>query len=123
MNRRDMLKTLGVSAAAVTGWGVTDVELLRVGERALAMARIFNAREGVLAKDDLLPPRSWEPLKAGEAVGEAIPETDMRDAIDLYYELLGWDKDTGIPTRSRLIQLGLEWCVEGTGVGTPEPPR
>jgi aldehyde:ferredoxin oxidoreductase len=28
--------------------------------------------------------------------------------LDEYYEIVGWDKKTGIPTDSRLIELGLE---------------
>ncbi len=37
---------------AVTGWPVSIFELMNVGERALAMARVYNHREGFTAADD-----------------------------------------------------------------------
>ncbi|MFC2105055.1 aldehyde ferredoxin oxidoreductase family protein [Candidatus Bipolaricaulota bacterium] len=97
---------------AVTGWDVTDLELLRVGERALALARLYNAREGFLPSDDTHHPRFTEPLMLGEEEGAAIPEETMQQAIYLYYELQGWDKATGAPTRAKLIELSLGWAVE-----------
>ena len=38
----------------------------------------------------------------------------MRDAIDLYYGMLGWDADTGAPTRAKLYELGLDHLVDTT---------
>ena len=31
---------------------------------------------------------------------------------DEYYEIRGWDKETGIPTREKLVELGLEDVAE-----------
>ena len=97
--------------SAVTGWEVTDLELLRVGERALAMARLFNAREGLTPADDTHHPRFTEPLMLAGEEGASIPEDQMREAVDLYYELQGWDKATGAPTRAKLLELSLDWAV------------
>ena len=97
---------------SVTGWGVTDVELLRVGERSLALARLFNAREGFTADDDAHPARFAEPLGLAGEEGEALPAERMREAVDTYYELQGWDKRTGAPTRVKLLELSLDWAVD-----------
>ena len=36
----------------------------------------------------------------------------MQEAVDLYYELQGWDKETGAPTRAKLLELSLDWAGE-----------
>ena len=97
---------------AVTGWDVNDLELLRVGERALALARLYNAREGFTPVDDTHHPRFTEPLMLAGEKGASIPEDQMREAVDLYYELQGWDKATGAPTRAKLLELSLDWAVD-----------
>jgi len=97
---------------SVTGWDVTDLELLRVGERALAMARLYNAREGFTAADDTHHRRFTEPLMLAGEEGAAIPEEQMREAVDLYYDVQGWEKETGAPARWKLHELSLDWAVE-----------
>jgi aldehyde:ferredoxin oxidoreductase len=32
--------------------------------------------------------------------------------LDNYYELRGWNKKTGLPTREKLIELGLEHAAK-----------
>ena len=98
--------------SAVTGWEVGDVELLRVGERALGLARLYNAREGLTPEDDAHHSRFTEPVMLAGEEGASIPESVMQEAIDLYYELQGWDKRTGAPTRAKLIELSVDWAVE-----------
>jgi aldehyde:ferredoxin oxidoreductase len=100
------------AVASVTGWDVTDFELIRAGERALAMARLFNAREGFTPADDLHHPRFTEPLMQNGEEGPHVPEQAMREAIDIYYELQGWDPQTGAPTRAKLTELGLGWAAD-----------
>jgi len=97
--------------AAVAGWDVTDLELVRAGERALAMARLYNAREGLTPADDTHHPRFTEPLMQNGREGPFVPEEAMRGAIDVYYELQGWDRATGAPTSAKLAELGLEWAA------------
>jgi 2-oxoglutarate dehydrogenase E1 component len=52
----------------VTGWDMSLYELLKVGERAHTMARLFNQREGFTTDDDTLPDRMFEPLRGGDAM-------------------------------------------------------
>ncbi len=95
---------------AVTGWDVSLWELLKAGERADAMARIFNVREGFTPEDDKLPDRLFDPMP-GPLNGERIDPEDFRKAKDAYYEMAGWDHESGRPTRARLMDLDLEWTV------------
>ena len=97
---------------ATAGWEAGDLELMRVGERALALSRIYNAREGLTPADDTHHPRFTQPLMLEGEEGGAIPAEDMKHALDLYYEMQGWDRETGAPTRAKLIELGLEWTIE-----------
>ncbi|NTU75158.1 MAG: hypothetical protein HGA86_03455, partial [Anaerolineaceae bacterium] len=32
---------------------------------------------------------------------------------DQYYQLAGWDVASGVPTSSRLAELGLDWLEKG----------
>ncbi|MGC9400551.1 MAG: aldehyde ferredoxin oxidoreductase family protein [Anaerolineae bacterium] len=96
----------------VTGWETSLFEMLKVGERALAMARVFNAREGFTARDDVAHWRFATPFEEGPVKGVAIPAKLMADALDLYYEMRGWDKESGAPTDAKLHELGLGWLVD-----------
>jgi len=106
------LTTIRDIASAATGWDVTLAEWMTVGERAFNLTRAFNAREGITRKDDVLPARLMEPLTEGLYKGQAIPEAELESALDAYYQVRGWDKEFGIPTRSRLEQLGLGHVAE-----------
>lgn len=52
------------------------------------------------------------PLESGPNEGAKIPAEDMAKALDLYYEMCGWDKETGAPTAGKLHKLGIGWVAE-----------
>jgi aldehyde:ferredoxin oxidoreductase len=97
--------------AAITGWETSLFEILRVVERSNVMTRVFNNREGFGPEDDRVIRRWHEPMPGGPLKGQHIDPQEFRDAIDLYYELSGWDKN-GRPTRGKLVDLNLEWLVD-----------
>jgi len=98
---------------ATTGWRTTWFELMKLGERSINMARIFNHREGFTFKDDTLPEVFYHNFKGGPLDGQgAINKKDFGKAIKLRYELMGWNPDTGIPTTAKLIELGLDWLID-----------
>ncbi len=99
---------------AVTGWNTSLWELLKVGERGHALARAFNAREGLTPEDDRLPRRFFSPLGADTPAleGVAIEEERFKAALITYYGMAGWDPATGIPTRERLEELDIGWVAE-----------
>ena len=97
---------------STTGWKTTWFELMKLGERSINMARIFNHREGFTSKDDTLPEVFYQNFRGGPLDGQgAINKEDFQKAIRLRYELMGWNPDTGIPTPAKLIELGLDWLV------------
>ncbi|NLF02794.1 MAG: aldehyde ferredoxin oxidoreductase family protein [Anaerolineales bacterium] len=96
----------------ITGWNSSAFELLKVGERALAMARAFNAREGFDSEDDEPPWRFSTAFESGPAAGVKVPAEEVAEAIELYYGMMGWDRDSGAPTRARLYELGIGWVAD-----------
>ncbi len=102
---------LGILNAA-TGWDMTMKEYMEVGDRALDLTRAFNAREGLTRKDDQLPKRLMEPLPDGLFAGKPLSQEMLDTMLDNYYELRGWDKKTGIPSRRKLEAIGLSYVAE-----------
>jgi aldehyde:ferredoxin oxidoreductase len=78
----------------------------------LTLTRAFNAREGMTRKDDVLPKRLMEPLPDGPLAGKPLTEEMLDSTLDNYYELRGWDRKTGIPTKAKLETIGLKFVAE-----------
>jgi aldehyde:ferredoxin oxidoreductase len=98
---------------AITGMNFTVNELMTIGERMNNLCRCFNVREGTTRKDDYLPPRfTEENLPDGPSKGQRITNEELQKMLDNYYELRGWNKNTGIPKREKLIELGLEHAAK-----------
>lgn len=95
---------------AVTGWYTSSWELMKVGEKITTMARAFNIREGLTKKDDWLPERFFQPHTSGALAETAIKPDELKNAIMTYYKMMGWDED-GIPTKSKLEELELDWIL------------
>ena len=73
------------------------------------LERLFNIREGLTRADDTLPARFLkEPMDSGASEGQVV---NLNGMIDEYYELRGWEKSSGFPTRKKLEQLGLKEVV------------
>jgi aldehyde:ferredoxin oxidoreductase len=125
--------------SAATGLEVTEDELYRIGERLFNLGRAIRAREGHLGRSsDVLPvPFHTRPLKAavqnpeclapgarGEAIslqGSTVDEDKFEVLKDEYYSIRGWDVASGLQTREKLMQLGLEDVAQdlhrrGTGL-------
>jgi aldehyde:ferredoxin oxidoreductase len=85
---------------------------VRLGERTVTMARVFNLREGFGRKDDTLPDRIFEALEGGALAGKGIDRKEFDEMLTLYYEAMGWDPENGVPTRGKLAELNLSWLDE-----------
>ncbi len=94
--------------SAVTGHAYTLHDILAVGERAQTLARLFNLREGFTADDDRLPRRVRRAFSRGPLAGKAISDEQFEWARRRYYEMMGWDGETGIPSPAALARLGLD---------------
>ena len=95
----------------VTGWNSSVFELMTVGQRAMAMARVFNYRQGFRASDDVAPWRFSTPFDAGPTEGVKVPAEDIAQALALYYDMRGWDRETGAPSAAKLHELGIGWVA------------
>jgi aldehyde:ferredoxin oxidoreductase len=100
---------------AATGWNVSLWELMKVGERRLNMLRAFNARDGIGAEMDTVPPKLLVPLQGGCTDGAAVTTEEVEAARTLYYRMAGWD-DNGRPTRAKLEELALSWVADELGL-------
>ena len=103
------LGNLAELLSASTGWNITGRDLLKVGERVLNLQRLFNMREGLSRKDDILPER----IKQQPAFGFYEKEDqcaikDFEGMLDEYYAARRWDIKTGMPSKEKLRDLGLE---------------
>jgi aldehyde:ferredoxin oxidoreductase len=78
-------------------------DFLKVGERAFNMERLFNVREGISRKDDVLPERFLKECSTDDP-RSIVPLDKM---LPRYYEVRGWDED-GIPKKETLELLGIE---------------
>jgi len=84
-----------------------------VAERILLLSRAYNIREGMVPlSDDVLPARVHdEPLTWGPKAGAVYPRERFFEDRRLWYRARGCDEE-GVPTQGRLVQLGLEFCVD-----------
>jgi aldehyde:ferredoxin oxidoreductase len=91
---------------ALTGFGFSESDLQRAGERIWNLERLYNLREGV--GEDLPPSRFFEEdLADGFEGGSRITMDRFRKARALYYQARGWDEN-GVPQPDKLRDLGLE---------------
>lgn len=90
-----------------TGWETSLFELMLLGERTTTLARLVLTREGLGRKDDILPDRLFEPLETGPLTGKQLDRKQFDKALDYYYEMMGWDVETGIPREAKLHHLNI----------------
>ena len=84
--------------------------LWKVGERIINLERMFNMREGLGRKDDVFPKRiTAEPMPSGPSAGQVFEQNIL---LPDYYKVRGWDIETGIPSKSKLKELGLEFALK-----------
>ena len=98
------------SVRAITGWKVSKWELLKVGERGVTMARLFNLREGLTRADDTLPARMSDYHVSGTVNEKPVTPEALDEAVTLFYGMMGWDPQTGVPTEGKLHELDIAWA-------------
>ena len=96
---------------AVTGWDTSLFEMLKTGERAATLGRLFNLRVGFDDRDDELNERFFRAFKKGPLAAKWMDHKVFNRARVTYYHMMGWD-DLGRPTPSRLSELDLGWARE-----------
>jgi aldehyde:ferredoxin oxidoreductase len=123
----DSLESKFLSLA--TGRAMDREGLDRVGERIFTLHRALTIRDmgqvDMRARHDLVPPWVFEDPNGAAPFTKGTVRMDRADialAMDLFYEVMGWDKDTGAPGKARYAALGLADVGEGLAAAklTPE---
>jgi len=96
---------------AVTGWGSSMEELLKAGERIGIMRHLFNLREGLNPLKHYLHGRiiGRPPLQDGPLAGVT---SDVEAEAWWHLGALDWDRITTVPSRNKLLELGLNDIAE-----------
>jgi aldehyde:ferredoxin oxidoreductase len=96
---------------AATGWSWDIPAAQEFGLRIVNMMRMFNFRHGLTKEVEAPSVRYGSTPINGPAEGKGIRE--HWDAIrDNYYEHMGWDITTGMPTPETLQRFGLEFVLK-----------
>ena len=122
--------------SAVTGKHIDEKSLEQYGERIFNLNRAIMLREGRKGRtDDSLPetqyiervemiadvfgmhnPELLLPGAGDEIIsrrGKAVDREKFERMLDEYYDVRGWDRATGFPTRKKLEELSLGCVIEG----------
>lgn len=83
---------------AVTGKDMGFGDFIRAADRIYDLERFMHAQEGITRKDDL-PIGKWanEPIQNGPFQGERIDLESFNKLLDEFYQLRGWNIETGTP--------------------------
>jgi aldehyde:ferredoxin oxidoreductase len=93
---------------ALTGWNMSEGELLASGERIQNLRAAFNLREGILPADFKAHPRMLGQgdglLASGPLRGVTVPLEELKRDL---YTAMHWNPETGRLSKSRAEELGL----------------
>jgi aldehyde:ferredoxin oxidoreductase len=93
---------------AITGFGITREELEKtMVQRWTTMNRVTQLLAGWTYKDDVNPPRWYEPLPEGPYKGAKVDRAIENQKKQAFYQALGWDTQ-GVPTTATLKAGGFE---------------
>lgn len=98
----------------ITGENYSPEELLDVGEALQNIERSFNVLHAGFGRSDDMPPRKFTaiPVNEGQFKGEKLDIDKWNQMLDEYYELHGWDRVTGWPTKKGLLRYGLDAVID-----------
>jgi aldehyde:ferredoxin oxidoreductase len=102
------------------GIDISEEDFMRLGQAAYNLEKAFNTIHAGFTRDDDYPPRRYveEPIDRGPYAGSRCDRDRWDQMLDRFYELNGWDRATGLQTRSGLHALGLDEVaakLEATG--------
>jgi len=96
--------------SSAMGIDLTEEELMLIGRRAANLEKAFNTIHTDFNREDDYPPRRYieEPIKSGPYAGYKCDKEKFDEMLDRFYELHGWDKETGLQTSKCLMELDME---------------
>jgi aldehyde:ferredoxin oxidoreductase len=95
---------------AALGIDISEAEFMRLGQAAYNLEKAFNTIHAGFTRQDDYPPRRYmeEPVDRGPYAGSRCDKDKWDEMLDRFYELNGWDVETGMQTRGGLHELGLD---------------
>jgi aldehyde:ferredoxin oxidoreductase len=98
-------------ANAATGWELSPAEYLRIGQRIQTLRQMFNIREGIDPSSLKISRRltGEPPLESGPNKGV---QYDLDIMMKAYWQEIGWNPSSGIPTRETLAALELTDIID-----------
>jgi len=105
---------------AAAGWNRGPEEYMEVGRRIQTLKQLFNIKHGIAPISLKIHPRTvgTPPLTEGPNRGRCF---DLEKMMKDYWEEIGWDRETGIPTMKTIEELGLSAVMEGNKEDLPVP--
>jgi len=94
---------------AVMGLNLTEAEFMCFAAKGRNLEAALNALHTDLGRADDYPPTRYmeEPIKSGRFKGRGIDRQEYDRMLDEFYEMWGWDKETGRPTHECLAELDM----------------
>ena len=85
-----------------------------LGQTSYNLEKAFNTIHTSFTRKDDLPHRRFfeDPITSGPHKGEKLDIDKYNMMLDNFYDLNGWDKNTGLQTREGLENLGLQDVAE-----------
>jgi aldehyde:ferredoxin oxidoreductase len=95
---------------SVMGVDLSEEDLFLIAKRSYNLEKAFNTLHTDFDRKDDYPPGRFmeEPVKSGPYKGYRCEKENWGKMLDQFYELHGWDRETGLQTRTGLKGLGLE---------------
>jgi aldehyde:ferredoxin oxidoreductase len=101
---------------AATGMSWDLAEALQAGERGWNLKRVINYRLGLRREQEKLPRIFLQPYpEAGAGTQGFVPP--FEPMLEAYYRARGWEMQTGLPSRRKLAELGLDWVASDLEIG------
>jgi len=86
-------------------------EVMKVGRRVVNLLRVYNLRVGLTPDREKPSARYCSQSVDGPNKDKPIAP-HWEKMVDKYYQLMGWDRKTGMPLPETLKELGLEDLVK-----------
>ncbi len=104
------LEELSALYNLITGCEIGASELHRMGLKFHTLERYLTCLlGGFTRKDDTLPARFFDiPVSRGPYQGARLDREEVEQALDEYYEALGWNCSTGCPDERAMQMYGLD---------------
>lgn len=99
---------------SVMGTDFDEKSFFYLAQRSYNLEKAFNTIHTDFDRKDDYPPERFmeEEVQSGPFKGSRCDKENWDRMLDEFYELHGWEKKSGLQTRSILIKLNLEFIIE-----------